>query len=249
MNVYLIRSRALIGVSLIALGIPYLAMTWWKYASATVIILFCFRLAYPLQWKKVLGLEISRQAWIRGLGLIVMLSLISEGVIRAICLGSGVIRVPEPFLSTWIFQPTFQALNEEMIARAFAFFVLGKWIRNQTVLVWVLAALFMALHYVFILSYEHIVLSWVVLASLLFASVAMNRIFLRSGTIIYTFAIHMAWNYRKFGPQYFFESTGLPLKDGHKFNLVEGSYGVLLVCVILCVWSHRQKSVINRSNT
>lgn len=216
-----------------AFTMPYLHMAWWKFFLATLFILFSFSQIFPDHYKTILGLQLSSKTVVKCLVTFGAMMIVSEYFIDLTLDHSVIKRTPEPLLSFWLLQPVFQALNEEMLGRAAAFYVLARMIKKPFVLSLTIALGFTLLHTLFFWMKEGVILSMITSLSLFLAAFATNLIFQKTHHIGWVWVLHAGWNARQFGANYIFIGAGRMLSDGEKFNAIEGDWPVFLLCLTL----------------
>jgi membrane protease YdiL (CAAX protease family) len=208
---------------------PYYQITTWKYVIATFFIFYLFKKFHPQNFKERLGLNFQSGRILWGIGLFLACAVFIELYIQWYLPVTGVTKESPTILGLWFLQPFFQSLNEEMLARSV--FVLWLTQKFKTPNEWtinvLMASAFTALHFAtcaWIFKTPMVPMAGVVI---FVATILMNLIYFRTNNILFTWAIHFGINFSFFGGNYT-SSQNVQLNDAEKFNLIYGSYPVVL---------------------
>lgn len=232
----------------LVIAFPYSKMTMWKYALASFGILFLFQKFYPESFRQKLGLNFTTKQFPKAILLCVVLACLIEAGIQQL-LALGEIKKESAFiLSFWFLQPFFQSLNEEMLLRA----LFLDWIPSRYKNV-IMAAVFSILHFIFCYFLFDTQMAVLAGVSLFLATYAMNLVYFETGSILFTWAIHLGINFSFFGGKYL-DSSGRVLNDAEKFNLIYGHPWVVSTALVFAVagliWKRtRLLSPYNESDT
>jgi hypothetical protein len=114
--------------------------------------------------------------------------------------------------------------------------VLAHTLRVRFLLTIAVAGIFALLHFIFYeLGPAHTMLSGQALTTLLFVGVALNKLFLATGSIAFPWAIHFGWNLTRFGNAWIGQSSPKALPQGSDFNMIEGNPWVIALAVALAL--------------
>ena len=209
---------------------------------STVLIWGCARLAWNGSWQVKLGLR-ARPAdlWFAVL-MFAAVYVVGAWLIGRILGQEGFVPGPVSENLGWRYLSVFQALNEEMVLRALLLTWLSRHVSNPIALCVLIAAVFALAHGVYYaLVPGDVILSSSALLSLFLFGFAGNMIFMQSGSIATSYAIHVAWNVNRFGQDWMDASTGLAMPEGLGFNLVEGNISVIVTALmlVLVIWAGR----------
>ena len=207
---------------------------WWKFMPSTVVILGCARLAWPGSWRTYLGLR-ARRGDLRFAALMFTVVYVVGGWLIGRILGqNGFVPGSVSENLGWRYLSVFQALNEEMVLRSLLLTWLGRHVPKPIARCLVVAVVFALAHGVYYgLVADAAPLSTTALLSLFLFGFAGNLLFIESGCIATSYAIHVAWNIKRFGQDWKAEGSGLPMPEGLGFNLVEGNASVICLALIL----------------
>jgi membrane protease YdiL (CAAX protease family) len=216
---------------------------WWKFMPSTLVIIGCARLVWPGSWRTYLGLRAKPGDFWFAVLIFSVVYVVGGWLIGRILGRQGFVPGPVSENLGWRYLAVFQALNEEMVLRALLLTWLSLHVSKQIVLCMVVAAVFALAHGVYYgLVAGEAVLSTAALLSLFLFGLAGNLIFLESGSIAGSYAIHVAWNINRFGLDWTAAATGLPMPEGLGFSLVEGNalaLGLALI-LVLATWGWSQ---------
>ena len=216
---------------------------WWKFMPSTLVIIGCARLAWPGSWRAELGLRATRGDLGFAVMMFTVVYVLGAWLIGMILGQEGFVPGPVSENLGWRYLSVFQALNEEMVLRALLLTWLSRHVSRRTALCVLAAAVFALAHGVYYgLVAREAVLSVTAMMSLFLFGFAGNLIFLESGSIVASYAMHVAWNINRFGQDWRISASGLPMPEGLGFSLVEGNalaIGLALI-LVLATWGWSQ---------
>lgn len=209
---------------------------WWKFIPSTLAIVGCARLVWPGSWPAELGLRATRGDLGFAVLMFTLVYVVGAWLIGRILGQEGFVPGPVSESPGWKYLAVFQALNEEMVLRALLLTWLTRHVSNGTALCVLVAAVFALAHGVYYgLVADESVISTTALMSLFLFGFAGNFIFLESGSIATSYAIHVGWNINRFGQDWTAGTSGFPMHEGLGFNLVEGNSRSLGLALILAL--------------
>jgi membrane protease YdiL (CAAX protease family) len=213
----------------------YLSGSWWKFIPSTLLIVVITKMFFSRDWRKLLGLTGTGKLVCVGIGLCIGMSIVSFFTITYTLPPEFELQKQE-FLSYLV--PPLQTLNEEMIFRGLLLSMLFRLGWKKWAIILIPALIFSFLHWVF--YYHNLsptnqgVVDFSALITLIFFAVAMNILFVRTGSIILPWAIHLGWNFTRFGSAVVnLANPSERIPEFLTFNLIEGSNAVLLLSTIL----------------
>jgi membrane protease YdiL (CAAX protease family) len=144
-------------------------------------------------------------------------------------------RLPNNHVWKYLAVP-FQALNEEMVIRAFLLTSLMRVINRPIAVSAAVAAMF-AVHHCLLYSFgpPNTALSIEALMTLFLVALALNQFFVTTGNIAIPYGVHLGWNVTRFGNDWISQRSGISLPEGTDFNLIEGNSLVLALAATLLV--------------
>lgn len=216
---------------------------------STLVILGCTRLAWPGSWPAELGLRARRDDLGFAVLMFTVVYVVGAWLIGGILGQQGFVPGPVSENPGWKYLAVFQALNEEMVLRALLLTWLSRHVSKRIALCVLVAVVFALAHAVYYgLVAGEAALSPAALLSLFLFGFAGNLIFIESGSITTSYAIHAAWNINRFGQDWTAAASGLPMPEGLGFNLVEGNASVLGLALILVFvtwgWSRSRRKLV-----
>jgi hypothetical protein len=225
--------------AIVAFLVPYTVgwgWGWWKFVGASLVIILSMRWAKPQTFISELGIRIYKaDIGLAGISLL-LVGVIASYVIPKILHPLG--YVPGiPYSHVWKYLATpFQALNEEMVLRAFLLTIFMRLLKRPIVVSLVVAALFTVLHFLlYRFGPPNTALSFKALTTLFLVALALNQFFFTTGNIAIPFGIHLGWNFTRFSNDWIAQSSGGNLPDGMDFNLIEGNFMVVAFAAVLVV--------------
>lgn len=230
---------AIHGALLAAFVAPYTIDGWWKFLVATVVIVGCERtLSGPKSYISNLGLKLSLRSVVLSFTFLGVFWALSRAIIFPIADAKGLVSQIEKYGYHIYLLTFFQALNEEMLLRAKLLNTLERKLKNPSAVNVIVSTVFVALHFVFYrFGHQQRPLDILVLATLLFFSLAMNAVYQHYRHIGYTAALHIGWNFSKLGETWAWIDSGRDLHEVDNFNFIEGSLTVFGLSVALFVVS------------
>lgn len=234
-------SPPLIALLVVAALIPWpLWLThdnWWAFVLVSAAIAVALRLLLGEQWASYAGLKLPP---LHALLVIAAFSIIATGsnVLLAHVYETAKLRANAPSIEDQI-GFLFQALNEEVFFRALLISFLMQYIRSVLAISLGLAFLFAAVHF-FLYRFSnpmHLALSIASLATLLFAGVAMNNLYLAFQHIGFSWALHAGWNVIWLPAAIFDAATNERLHEPQIFDRVLGSPTVVAAACAMAILS------------
>ena len=229
---------------------------WFLSIFASILIILIMRFRDPESWKRKLGICFQKFDFLKFLIITVLLVVISAALISylaeiqnysfkpEICFFRDYYSNSTPFhriLAGYIyFIP--ETFNEEILVGAFLLLGLQRSIKklNPTIIAVSIALFFSLMHqtlYVFSSMQFKTSLTLLTLFSLFFVGVLRNVLILKTGKIVYSWALHLSFNL-VFLPGFFInKSTGEIANEPQRFNIVFGNYPMLILTGILAVAS------------
>ena len=190
--------RHLIALIVVAALMPWpLLLThgnWWAFMLVTAAILAALRLVFGGAWRAHAGLDLSPLAAVLAVIAFVAIAAGSTVLLRHVYVAAALTAAAPALQDQFGF--LFQALNEEIFFRALLIGLFLEFVSSAPAISLGLAVLFVAAHF---LMYRftnpmHLALSPLALASLFFAGVAMNNLYLAFRHIGFSWALHAGWN-------------------------------------------------------
>ncbi|KQC14342.1 MAG: hypothetical protein APR63_05755 [Desulfuromonas sp. SDB] len=229
---------------------------WILSLLASVLIIIIMKFRDPDSWKKNLGICLQKMDLLKFLVVTVLLVIGSYILIYHLSEISHYSFKPEllnyksfysvstPFHQIiagyiYFFPETF---NEEILVGAFLLLGLQRSIKklNPTIIAVSIALFFSLMHqalYVFSSMQFKTSLTLLTLFSLFFVGVLRNVLILKTGKIVYSWALHLSFNF-VFLPGFFInKSTGEIANEPQRFNIVFGNYPMLILTGILAIAS------------
>jgi len=193
-------------------------------ASILAVAAWCWGRAAPRR----VGVRIPWADLARAAMLLIVGLWVTGWLLDSIATASGV-RVDQH-------RPAFslsQVFHQELVLRALLLGALVDRVRPPIVLAAAAAVLFAGIHPLLFWWQAGLVLPLTTSLSLFCFGLASNWVFLRSGHIAYSFALHAAWNLQRFGGLYVDANTGRPISEARSFALIEGSGLAVLAGALL----------------
>jgi membrane protease YdiL (CAAX protease family) len=203
----------------------------------TAAIVAVLRLLLGQQWANYAGLKLSSaHAWLA----IVAFALIAAGsqmLLHHVYEAAGLRATAPPLKDQIGF--LFQAFNEEILFRAALIGLLIQFVPSAPVVSLGSAFLFAAAHF---LLYRfsnpmHLALSTAALATLFFAGVAMNNLYLAFRHIGFSWAIHAGWNVVWLPATIYDAATNERLHEPQIFDRVLGAPTVAVIAGAMAILS------------
>ncbi len=239
-----------VAIALIAVlfALPYVApftpVLWSRYPLPDLLIVGIVIARWRGNALERLGLAVGLRDGLASIALLGV-GLVATGfLVDAIANDAGLeLSGHRPFFSAT------QVFHQELVLRGLLLGALSRRMGSRLGLAIGVAMAFAALHPLNAWWQAGIVLPLETSISLFLFGFATNWVFLRSGHIGLSFAMHAAWNLQRFAANYRDVSTGRPLSEAQSFALIEGSglavlAGLLLVAVVIGIdHSIRRRSV------
>lgn len=190
--------RQLIALFIVAALMPWPLMIpgdhWWAFILATAAIVAALRLVFGPQWKSYAGLRLSSEYAVLAIAAFALIAAGSTILLHRVYDVAG-LKANAPAIKDQV-GFLFQAFNEEIFFRALLMGLFIQFIPSAPAVSVGAAFLFAAAHF---LLYRfsnpmHLALSLAALATLFFAGVAMNNLYLAFRHIGFSWALHAGWN-------------------------------------------------------
>jgi hypothetical protein len=210
---------------------------WWAFILVTVAILAALRLLFGQQWTTYAGLNLASTHALLVVVAFMVVATTSEILLPLVYEAAGLkVNAPNIQDQTGF---AFQAFNEEIFFRALMIGFLIQYVRSPLVISLGLAFIFAAAHY---LMYRftnpmHLALSMAALATLFFAGVAMNNLYLAFRHIGFSWALHAGWNVIWLPATFYDAATNVRLAEPQIFDRVLGSSTIATIAGTMAVLS------------
>jgi membrane protease YdiL (CAAX protease family) len=200
---------------------------WWAFILVTAAIVAALRLLLGRQWADIAGLKMSSAHALLAIVAFVAIAIGSMMLLHHVYGMTG-LRADAPAIEDQI-GFLFQALNEEILFRALIVGLLIQFVPSAPAISLGAAFLFAAAHF---LLYRfsnpmHLALSMAALATLFFAGVAMNNLYLAFRHIGFSWALHAGWNVIWLPATIYDAATNARLHEPQIFDRVLGSSAVV----------------------
>lgn len=239
------RDRLFAGLAIPIFILPYLSLAFgaYRFLVATALICLCAAACYGPSWVKVMGLHMRfKQVVFCAITFAVALPCFYWLIQHAITQAGGHYSPYDPagFAHYYGLFPHFsllvqrltQPLNEEIVLRALLLGLTAQVFSNRALLSISAALVFSSAHFVlYYFGALAIPLDIAALATLFFFSLAANALYLSFGHIGFGLALHVAWNWWRFSGDIWVGKT--LINEASSFNLIEGSWPVLLIVAAL----------------
>ncbi len=235
--------KCLVFTSLIfsSLTLGYQLNGWWKFSPSTFLICILTASFYPKNWRTKLGMA-GPIYWIPiSLASCFVFFFISKWLIT-ISLNNHAYNLVNGNYLDYLVAPL-QTLNEEFVFRALALTALTKFGLSRMNTIIVPALIFTVLHWLFyaynMTPENRGLVELPALLTLFLFGIAANSFFLATGNIGTSWALHCGWNLNRFGSKIeLIESSSLNrLPEYMTFNLLEGSFSIVVLSFFLAVFS------------
>lgn len=196
---------------------------WWAFIMATAAIVAALRLLLGRQWTNCAGLNLPPLHALMAVGAFVAIATGSVMLLHYVYEAAG-LRANAPGIEDQI-GFLFQAFNEEILFRALLMGLFIQFLPSALTISFGAAFLFAAAHF---LLYRfsnpmHLALSIAALATLCFAGVAMNNLYLVFRHIGFSWALHAGWNVVWLPAAIYDAATDQPLYEPQVFDRILGS--------------------------
>jgi membrane protease YdiL (CAAX protease family) len=210
---------------------------WWAFVLATAAIVAALRLLLGRQWANIAGLNLPPAHVLIAVMSFVVVATASQ-VLLTYVYGAVALKVSAPSLEGQI-GFLFQALNEEILFRALLLGFFIQYVRSASALSLGTAFLFAAAHF---LLYRfsnpmHLALPVASLATLFFAGVAMNNLYLAFRHVGFSWALHAGWNVVWLPAAFFDAVTHERLNEPQIFSRVLGAPTLVAAACVIAVLS------------
>lgn len=210
---------------------------WWAFILVTAAIMAVLRLVLGRQWAKHAGLELPPAHVFWAVAAFALVAIGSEALVPVVYKAAG-LKATAPAIPDQI-GFVFQAFNEEIFFRALMIGFLIRYVRSIPLLSLGLALVFVAPHF---LMYRftnpmHFTLSIAALATLFFAGVAMNNLYLAFRHIGFSWALHAGWNVVWLPAAFYDASTHARLHEPQIFDRVLGAPAIVAMTCAMAALS------------
>jgi membrane protease YdiL (CAAX protease family) len=233
--------QQLIALLMVAALMPWpLLLTqgnWWAFVLVTAAIVMGLRLLFGRQWRNYAGLNMPPAHALAAIAAFAAIAAGSTVLLHHVYYTAG-LRANAPVIEGQI-GFLFQAFNEEIFFRALMIGLFIQIIPSAPVVSLGLAFLFAAPHF---LMYRftnpmHFTLSIAALATLFFAGVAMNNLYLAFRHIGFSWALHAGWNVVWLPVAIYDAATNERLHEPQIFDRVLGSLIILAAACTIAALS------------
>ena len=210
---------------------------WWAFILVTGVIAAALRLLLGREWAKYAGLNFPPGHALLAIVAFALIATASQALLDLVYTLAA-LKVTAPALQGQI-GFLFQALNEEIVFRALLVGLLVHLVRRALVLSVAAAFVFAAAHFV-LYRYSnpmHAALSLAAMASLFFAGVAMNNLYLAFRHVGFSWALHAGWNVVWLPAAFRDARTGEALHEPQVFDRVLGSPAIVAITGAVAVLS------------
>jgi len=209
---------------------------WWAFVLVTAAIVAALRLLLGRQWTDYAGLNLSPTHVLIVVAAFAVVATGSEVLLpivyKTAALKANALTIEE---QTGMM---FQAFNEEIFFRALMIGFFIQYVRSALMISLGLAFLFAAAHFLlYRFGTLHMALSMASLATLFFAGVAWNNLYLAFRHIGFSWALHAGWNVVWLPAAFYDAATNERLHEPQVFDRVLGSPTMLAVTCAMAVLS------------
>jgi hypothetical protein len=206
---------------------------WWAFILVTVTILIALRLLLGPQWANAAGLNLPPVHALAALAAFAVIATGTKMLLPHLYAAIGLKATAPSILQQIGF--LFQALNEEIFFRALLIGFCLHYIRSAGLLSLMLAFGFSAAHF---LLYRfsnplHVALPLTALATLLFAGIAFNNLYLGFRHIGFSWALHAGWNVVWLPAVTYDVLTKERLHEPELFDRVLGSPAIASIALVI----------------
>lgn len=210
---------------------------WWAFILVTGAIVAALRLVLGERWQSHAGLKLSPRHALLAIVAFALVAIGSKMLLHHVYETAGLIATAPPIEDQIGF--LFQTFNEEIFFRALLVGLLVQWIPSAPVVSLGAAFFFAAPHF---LMYRftnpmHLALSMGALATLFFAGVAMNNLYLAFRHIGFSWSLHAGWNVVWLPATFYDAATNQRLYEPQIFDRVLGAPIVVAVACGMAVLS------------
>lgn len=216
---------------IISFIIPYLIETWWRFIPCSVLIIYFASKLEPTSYKEFLGLKAAKITILKTLIVFGLMFFVSYYAINYQLQTQKLEFYLASFNPLWLLITTFHVLNEELIFRSILLNTIRKRAKNLFLVSLIVAVIFSLAHLVHYFISDGTILKPLTLIVLFIFGLACNHLFFKYKHIWYCYAIHLSWNITRFKSELIHDKT--QIKQGQTFNLIEGSYFMLVFALII----------------
>ena len=207
---------------------------WWNSSIGSILIIFLSYLIWKKGFLKQIGLQLNLQTITKSIILAIIIAACSLLIMKNIG-NKNDIQI-EYFNWRDYYHDIFYILNEEIVIGAILLFALiNKWKIRPVIASLCLAIFFSLIHYSFYkwIAADRGVLGILTLITLFLAGFVRNSLFIQTGHIGYSWALHFGWIAIMFGSSHSNLTTNMYVAEPERFNLYLGSVEMLIISVIL----------------
>ena len=209
---------------------------WWAFVLVTAAIVAALRLLLGQQWADDAGLNLPPTHVLIVVAAFAVVATGSDMLLPIVYKAAG-LKANAPTIEEQT-GFVFQAFNEEIFFRALMIGFFIQYVRSALMISLGLAFLFAAAHFLlYRFGTLHLALSMASLATLFFAGVAMNNLYLAFRHIGFSWALHAGWNVIWLPATFYDASTNERLYEPQVFDRVLGSSGIIAIACAAAVLS------------
>jgi hypothetical protein len=210
---------------------------WWAFVLVSATIVGVLRLLLGPRWASDAGLKLPPTHIVMVVIAFAVVAAGSEMLLPIVYESAGLKARPPGIEDQFGF--LFQALNEEILFRSLLIGLIIQYLRSAFLVSLGVAFLFSAAHF---LLYRfsnpmHLALSVAALATLFFASLAMNNLYLAYRHIGFSWALHAGWNIVWLPAAIYDAATNERLHEPQIFDRVLGSPIVVALACVMAAFS------------
>jgi hypothetical protein len=226
---------------------------WWAYVLATVAIVAALRLLLGQGWADIAGLNMPLSNVFVVVGAFVVVATGSEILLPIVYRATG-LNVTAPGIEEQA-GFLFQAFNEEILFRALMVGFLVRYASSSFAVSIGVAFVFAVAHFILyrFSNPMHLALPITSLATLFFAGVAMNSLYLAFGHIGFSWALHGGWNVVWLSASFYDAATHVRLAEPQIFDRVLSSpilvvlaFSIAILSFLIQCGRRRQPSATHR---
>jgi membrane protease YdiL (CAAX protease family) len=209
---------------------------WWAFFLVTAAIMAALRLLLGQQWTSYAGLKLPPAHVYIVIAAFAVVATGSEMLLPIVYKAAGLKANALSIQGQTGF--VFQAFNEEIFFRALMIGFVIQYVRSALVISLGLAFIFAAAHFLlYRFGTLHVTPSMASLATLFFAGVAWNNLYLAFRHIGFSWALHAGWNVVWLPATIYNTSTNERLSEPQVFDRVLGSPAILAITCGMAVLS------------
>lgn len=228
----------LIALLLVAALMPWPLLlsqdNWWAFVLVTAAIVAALHLLLGRQWRNYAGLKLPLKHALLVVMAFVVVATASTMLLPLVYQAAGLkVNAPNIEEQTGL---VFQAFNEEIFFRALMIGFFLQYVRSVALISLGLAFVFSAAHFLlYRFGTLHVSLSLTALATLFFAGVAMNNLYLAFRHIGFSWALHAGWNVAWLPAAFYDAATNEHLHEPQVFDRVLGSSTIVAIACAIAV--------------